>query len=174
VAELEESQQQPKKKGMLKWIILLVVLLVLGGGGFFAYKQFFAGDSGQAPAQDQAAQQEGGEGSGAQGQAGDAGTEPQIVTLPTFLVNLADPLGRRYLKLTLDVEVRGPQAAEELTASEPKVRDAIILLLSSKSYADLSSLESKILLKKEIVERLNLLLGGPKVLRVYFTEMVIQ
>jgi flagellar FliL protein len=56
----------------------------------------------------------------------------------------------------------------------PKVRDAINLLLSSKTYADLATMESKILLKNEIVERLNQILGGSKVTRVYFTEIVIQ
>jgi flagellar FliL protein len=89
-------------------------------------------------------------------------------------VNLADPLGRRYIKLTLDVEVVNPEIAKELEAAQAKVRDAVILLLSSKSYADLAPLENKILLKNELVTRLNQILGGSKVVRVYFTELVIQ
>ena len=90
------------------------------------------------------------------------------------MVNLADPLGRRYIKLTVDVEVNSPEAAAELERSAPKVRDAVNMLLSSKSYADLAPSENKILLKSEIVERLNQILGGPKVARVYFVDMVIQ
>ena len=58
--------------------------------------------------------------------------------------------------------------------SMPKVKDALLLLLSSKTYDDLATLENKILLKKEIVERLTLVLGEQKVLRVYITEIVIQ
>lgn len=61
-----------------------------------------------------------------------------VVSLPTFTVNLADPLGRRYIRLTLEVEVNSEDAAAELTNSTAKVRDAINLLLSSKSYADLA------------------------------------
>lgn len=163
------SGEKPKKKGIIKYIILLVILLLLGGGGYFAYTQFFAGG-------DDAAQSEAGDGGGEGGEATpeeDIGPT-EMVTLPTFLVNLADPLGRRYLKLTVDVEVAGTEAVDELNQNQAKVRDAIILLLSSKTYNDLNSLEAKILLKKEIVERLNLVLGGPKVVRVYFTEMVIQ
>jgi flagellar FliL protein len=170
VAEDQETrEQEPKKKsGKLKWIILVVLLLVLGGGGYFAYTQFLQKPPDQAETGEEGAEE------GAAAEEEMAEGESSMVTLPTFLVNLADPLGRRYLKLTVDVEVKNEAAAEELRENEAKVRDAIILLLSSKSYSDLSTLEGKILLKKEIVERLNLLLGSPKVKRVYFTEMVVQ
>jgi flagellar FliL protein len=166
--QLEASKDEGKKKkgGKLKWIIILVLLLgLLGGGGWFGYKYFFAkkADTTEAaPAGGEAAKKEGEKG------------KTEIVTLPTFVVNLADPLGRRYLKLTVDVEMADQKSAEELRNATPKVRDAIILLLSSKTFADLSSVESKILLKNEIVERLNQVIAGSKVLRVYFTEMVIQ
>jgi flagellar FliL protein len=76
--------------------------------------------------------------------------------------------------MTLDVEVINPKVAEELNKSTARVQDAMILLLSSKSYADLAPLENKLLLKNEIVDRLNQILGGSKVRQVYFTEMVIQ
>ncbi len=174
--QLEAPKEEGKKKGgKLKWIIILVVLLgLLGGGGWFGYKYFFA----KKAETTEGAPAESGGGHGGEkkegGKEGDKAAKPEIVTLPTFVVNLADPLGRRYLKLTVDVEMADPKAAEELKGSEPKVRDAIILLLSSKTFADLSSVESKIMLKNEIVERLNQVVSGNKVLRVYFTEMVIQ
>ncbi|MFV0348754.1 MAG: flagellar basal body-associated protein FliL [Halodesulfovibrio sp.] len=165
---MAEEDKDKKKGGKLKWIILIVLLLVLlGGGGFVAWKFFFSkpaaeGDQPQQVQLDPAAQGEA------------SPKDAQVVTLPTFLVNLADPLGRRYIKLTLDVEVVNPEVAKELEAAQAKVRDAVILLLSSKSYADLAPLENKILLKNELVTRLNQILGGSKVVRVYFTELVIQ
>ncbi len=160
------ADEEKPKKSPLKWILLLVILLLLGGGGYFAYLKFFSG-SDQKPAEQQT------EGQAAEQAAPEQG-EHQVVTLPTFLVNLADPLGRRYLKMTIDVEVVGPEAADDLNKNMPKVRDAIILLLSSKTYADLATLENKTLLKMEIVKKLNLVLGKPDVSQVYFTEMVIQ
>lgn len=168
--QLEAPKDEGKKKGgKLKWIILLVLLLgLLGGGGWFGYKYFFAKKADTA----EGAAAEGGQAAGEK--AKEEAGKTEIVTLPTFVVNLADPLGRRYLKLTVDVEMADQKAAEELRGAEPKVRDAIILLLSSKTFADLSSVESKIMLKNEIVERLNQVVPGNKVLRVYFTEMVIQ
>ena len=165
--KLESPKEEKKKRGKLKWIIILVLVLGLGGGGgYFAYTKFFSGKG------DANATKEAGEEASAE-EAGEGG-ETGMTSLPTFVVNLADPLGRRYLKLSIDVEVKDLKTVEELTRAEPKVRDAVILLLSSKTFADLSTMESKLLLKNEIVERLNQVLGGSKVLRVYFTEMVVQ
>ena len=86
----------------------------------------------------------------------------QLVTLEPFVVNLADPMGRRYLKANMDVEVTDGDVAAELNAAMPKIKDALLLLLSSKSFADISSMDKKIELKNEIVDRLNLIIGKAK------------
>jgi flagellar FliL protein len=164
------EQEGKKKGGKLKLVIvLLLVLAVLGGGGFAAWKFYLepkmAGGS-QA--------EEGAEG-GEQAAAEEApATGGQLVTLDPFVVNLADPMGRRYLKATMDVEVADATAANELTAAMPKVKDTLLLLLSSKSFEDISSMDRKIELKNQIVERLNQILGRGKVRNVYFTEFVVQ
>lgn len=170
----DETGMPAKKSGAFKWILIILVLLgLLGAGGWYAYTEYFSAQPEQAALPDEETTTIGGEGPGAQGDGQMAGYK-DLVSLPTFIVNLADPLGRRYLKLAIDVEVVDQQTARELADSEPKVRDAIILLLSSKTFEDLSTIENKIELKKEIVERLNQIVGAGKVLRVYFTDMVIQ
>lgn len=161
-------EEEKKSGGGLKWIIMILMLLLLLGGGGFAVYWFLMGP-GAKPAEHAAEEQ--GQAESAQSQ---QNMIPEIVTLPAFIVNLADPLGRRFLRLTLDVEVVGKEAAADLSRSGSRVRDAIILLLSSKSYADLASMESKITLKNEIVDRLNQIVGGARVSNVYFTEFVIQ
>ena len=163
----KQEQQPKKKKGLLKWIILAVLLLALGGGGFFAYKKFFAKAPDDAAKTEEAAPAE-------HGKEAKPGAGSQTVSLPVFLVNLADPLGRRYLKLSMDVEVKDEAAKAEVAKNEAKIKDALLLLLSSKTYQDLSTLDAKIQLKQDIVQRLNLILGNGKVIQVYFTEMVIQ
>lgn len=187
---LEGEAPKKSKKKLLIIIILAVVLLgVLGGGGYFGYKWWMGRKSAPAAA-DNASEHKsegnataaGGHGEAGHGEgakkdaAGDAATPDTgvIVSIPPLLVNLADPQGRRYLKIALDVEMSGKPAADELNKNMPKVKDALLLLLSSKTYDDLSTLEDKILLKKEIVERLTLVLGEQKVQRVYITEIVIQ
>ena len=169
----KQEQQPKKKKGMLKWIILAVLLLALGGGGFFAYKKFFA----KAPEEGaKTEEQAAGEPAkaGEHGEKAKPGAGSQTVSLPVFLVNLADPLGRRYLKLSMDVEVVDEAAKADVAKNEAKIKDALLLLLSSKTYQELSTLDAKIQLKQDIVQRLNLILGNGKVIQVYFTEMVIQ
>ncbi len=87
-----------------------------------------------------------------------------------FLVNLADPLGRRYLKLGLEVEVRDPEAQAALSKYEAKIKDTLLLLLSSKTYDSLSTMKAKVELKQEVVDRLNQIVGKGSILRVYITE----
>lgn len=162
----DASADEPKKGGSkLKWIILAVMLLLLLGGGGAAY-WFLLGPGAVVP-------EENGE-LEAEEAAKQAAMVAQIVSLPSFIVNLADPLGRRFLRLTLDVEVVSGEAADDLNKFESRVRDAIILLLSSKTYGELASMESKITLKNEIVDRLNQIIGNARVSNVYFTEFVIQ
>jgi len=153
--------------GMMKWIIIAVVVVALGVGGYFGYTMFMGGDSTEDAASEEMA--EGGE----EGETME-NLEGQLVPLPVFLVNLADPLGRRYLKLGIEVEVRDPEAQAALTKYEAKIKDTLLLLLSSKTMEGLSSMKAKVELKQEIADRLNQIIGKGTVLRVYITEMVIQ
>jgi len=171
-----EAPKKSKKKLIL--ITLSVVLLgVLGAGGFFGYKWWMARPA--SPEAENATEQKAEEGHAEKkdehGQSAAAlDGAGELVSIPPLLVNLAEPQGRRYLKLALDIEVKDKLAADSLNKNMPKVKDALLLLLSSKTYEDLGTLENKILLKKEIVERLTLVLGEQQVLRVYITEIVVQ
>lgn len=174
-----EAPKKSKKKLFVIIGITLLLVAVLGVGLFFGYKWWMGRPA--AAGADNATEQKveaGGHGEKTGEAKGEkaAGAEGggELVSIPPFLVNLADPQGRRYLKLALDIEVKDKLAADELNKNMPKVKDALLLLLSSKTYDDLASIENKILLKKEIVERMTLVLGEQKVLRVYITEIVIQ
>ena len=179
-----EAPKKSKKKLFIMIAILVVFLGALGAGGFFGYKWWIAkkASSGAENATEQKAEEGHGEKKAEGGHGGEAKSDNgtavegagEIVSIPPLLVNLAEPQGRRYLKLALDIELKDKAAADQLNKNMPKVKDALLLLLSSKTYDDLGSLENKILLKKEIVERLTLVLGEQKVLRVYITEIVIQ
>ena len=184
----EAPEGKKKKSSFLKYVILVVLLLVLGGGGYFAYLHFFAAKPPAATATTEekpvAAEEKPkaeekkpeaghGEAKGGHGEAKGGKEAPSnLVALPAFVVNLADPNARRYLKIVLDVEVTGNP--ELLEANQAKIRDALLMLLSTKTSQDLGTLEGKILLRKEIVDRINQALGQAKVARVYFTDFVIQ
>lgn len=161
------DEQAPKKKSKLKWIILIfLLLLILGGAGAGAWF-FFLQDKLNLGSTDE--------------------QEPKkvevpsavpvygkTVPLPVFTVNLSDPLGQRFIKISLEVEVANEKVIAELEQFKARIRDSIILLLSSKTYADIATVESKELLKSEITDRLNSILGVGKVYQVFITDMVIQ
>ncbi len=151
------SLPPPKKSKKLLLILGAVLILALGGGVIFLYLW-------DGPAE--AARQ---------------GSKPQeehlkrsLLPLEPFLVNLADRDTRRYLRLKVELEVDGEDGAEHLKKSLAALRDSLILLLSSKTYENLSTLEGKLQLKKETVAALQALPGGKKVSGVYFTEFVAQ
>jgi flagellar FliL protein len=156
----------PKKKSKLKWLILFLLLLLIGGGAagawFFLLKdKFLPSQEGAAAAEKVAVQ---------------AASPPMgsTVPLPVFTTNLADPLGQRFIRLNLEIEVADAKVVEELGRQNAKVRESILLLLSSKTYADIATNESKLMLKSEITNRLNVILGPGKIYQVFITDMVIQ
>ena len=121
-------------------------------------------------------------GAGGAGGAGDARIERQsdlprssgqVLPLPPITVNISDPSGRRYLKLGMEVEVNADVSAA-LQANSPRIRDAIIMLLAGKTFSDISSPDGKVLLKAEVAARLNQILGAQRVIRVYFTDFVVE
>lgn len=168
MANNDDDIAPPKKKSKAKWIILLILLLILGGAAGAAWYFIFSDGKGlsSGPSEGQPTAQ--------QTPGGDPKATGIYASLPPFLVNLSDPLGKRFIRLSVDVEVANPAVVEELTKQNARIRDSINLLLGSKTYADLSPMEGKLRLKNEILDRLNQILGGPKVTRVFLTDIVIQ
>jgi flagellar FliL protein len=97
----------------------------------------------------------------------------KVLPLPQFVVNLADPAGKRLLKLGMEVEANA-DISKELQTNDAKIRDAVITLLAGKSFAEVQAPEGKVLLRAEVAARLNQILGAPKIVRVYFTEFVVD
>lgn len=174
-----KDKAEGKRSGKLKIVLIILILLMLLVGGAASFWWFQLREPGApvksgtlqaAPAAQEAPNDAAG---------GSPATDiprPVInnVALPTVTVNLADAAGDRYLKVGMDVEVSSPDAARDIQAQSAKIRDAIIILLSSKTYAELSSTEGKMQLKNEVAARLNQILGTPRVVRVYFTDFVVQ
>ncbi len=157
----------PKKKSKLPLIIAIILILLLLGAGGGAVWYFFLAPKADAPEGQKAVKVE-------QKQGGEDAPTGFVVDLPTFLVNLSDPLGKRFIKVSMTLEMSSESAIHEVNSSMPRIRDAMIMLLSSKTYAELSPVEGKIVLKNEILARLNQILGGPKVKRISFTDFIIQ
>jgi flagellar FliL protein len=97
-----------------------------------------------------------------------------IHALDTFIVNLADKGGKRYLRITMDLELGNPELETEIVKRMPQVRDSVLMILPSKQFSDISSVEGKIALRDEIMETLNNFLIQGKITNIYFKEFVVQ
>jgi len=90
------------------------------------------------------------------------------------VVNLNDPGGKRYLKITIELEYTSEEVGAELAQRVPQLRDLIILQLSSKSLDDIQSVDGKIALRRELVQRINQILTSGKIRNLFWTQFVIQ
>lgn len=98
----------------------------------------------------------------------------RLVPLETFLVNVSGTRGRKLVKINMELEVTNSEVQEEVEKIKPKIRDYIIIITSSKTYAEISTKEGKDSLREEIKNQLNLFLTKGKITKVYFTEFILN
>jgi flagellar FliL protein len=94
--------------------------------------------------------------------------------LETFIVNLADKGGTRYLRVSMDLELENEEAVEVVEKRLPKIRDAILMILPTKKYEDIGTVEGKVSLREEMLAKINELMKPEKIRNIYFTEFVVQ
>ena len=97
-----------------------------------------------------------------------------LYSLDTMIVNLADHGGKRYLRVTMALELSDPEAATTIESRLPQVRDAILMILPTKTYDEVSTTEGKIALRSEVMEKINSLMTKGRINNIYFTEFVVQ
>lgn len=97
-----------------------------------------------------------------------------LYPLDTFTVNLKSDAGRRYLKVSMSLELEGEELSLELDAKTPVLRDRIIRILSSKTLEEISSKKGKGKVSSQIIDTLNSMIADGEIKGIYFTEFVIQ
>jgi flagellar protein FliL len=116
----------------------------------------------------------------------------EIILIENLIVNPAGTNGTRYLSTSIGLEVE-KEAAPEGGKSEgegegegngaeggrmkqltPVIRDILIAILSSRTLEELSSIEGKETVRKEILEKVQIALGEIKLSKVYFVDYVLQ
>jgi flagellar protein FliL len=147
----------PKKSRKLLFIIVAVVVLLGGGGGaYWMFAGKSAGDAEPVAAKPEA---------------------PAIVNLEPFVVNLADPGGSRYLRVTLGIVVEGENHVKELAEDDVtrlRLRSSILEMLAEQTADQLTTVEGKAGLKKAIAERAMHGAEHLKVSDVLFSEFIVQ
>ena len=99
-----------------------------------------------------------------------------ICPIKSFVVNLLDKknVGKRYLKVTMQLEVGKEEDRVLIENNIPQIRDTVLLLLSSQTLKEINTMEGKLELKQTLLSRMNQILGDGVVRRIYFTEFVVQ
>ena len=99
---------------------------------------------------------------------------------PPLVVSFADEDsgGTRFLQLTLQAMARNQHAIDAVKQHSPAIRNAFLFLLSSRTVADLMTLQGKETLRAEMTakaqEILELNTGEPGIEELYFTSFVVQ
>jgi flagellar FliL protein len=160
-ADPKAAADAPAGSNKKKLVIIIAALLVFGGAGGGA-AWFFLHDS----------------------KAGEHAKEvkkrgpPVFVPLEAFTVNLQSEGPDQFLQTTFTLQVQSSDQIELIKQNMPKVRNRLLLLLSSKAASEISMIEGKQKLAAEIIAQVNLPFEdkGPEqeVSDVLFTSFIIQ
>lgn len=153
-----------KKNIIIIAAVSLLVLAIIGGGFFMLWQKLSSLDASREDSESNKHAEKNVQGGGI----------GPIFSLEPFIVNLSDQGGKRYLRVTMGLELGDPKYAEELTKRLPQVRDTVLMILPSRKVEDLQISDGKNALRTEIQTNLNGLLGKEMIKKIYFTEFVIQ
>jgi len=175
----EEEQPKEKKSNMLMIIIIVVLILIILIGATVGILLMGGDDEAEVssppPAQEKTVSKSKRSSSNSNyedsRQLSDIGI---LYPLDTFTVNLKSDAGRRYLKVTMSLELEGEELSLELDAKSPVLRDRIIRILTSKTLEEISSKKGKQKVSTQIMDTLNSMISDGTIKGIYFTEFVIQ
>ncbi len=154
----EEAAPASKKKLI---IIIVAVVLALGGGGA---AWFFTQQKSHTKKEEVKKEE--------------PVKAPVFLTLDTFTVNLQPDPDEKFLQVDISLQVASAEAAEAIKLHMPAVKNRLLLLLTSKSAAEISTVEGKQDLSNEIIAEVKKPFAPnakpQEVLDVFFTSFVVQ
>jgi flagellar FliL protein len=132
----------PSPKRGSKLPLLIAGVLLAAGGGFVAYQRLWTDPARHAEPPPE---------------------EPGTVELEPFVLNLADPMGDRFVRVGMSVFLDRKSVAERSSGGLGlvKLRDRIIATLSSARASELASLEGKEALRRELIQAIQSLMNDP-------------
>ena len=164
MADETATATAPVKAGGGKKILIMGLLgvLLLGGGGGAAWF-LMGGEKEESGGHDQQAE--------AESQVHESGP---VMELEPFLLNLADRNELRFLKVSIKLELDRPEEKTDFQKKVPAIRDALLVLLSSKESQLLRTVNGKRRIREEIMTRVNGVMSQGKIANVFFTDFIIQ
>jgi len=153
--------------------VFFVFMGMMGGGFFLLWSQMNASIA-------QVQQQNKEEGAEEEVVEEEEATIGPLYRMDTLIVNLADHGGKRYLRVTMELELKpnekvdAAEIKEEIEMRLAQLRDTILMILPTKQYAEISTTPGKIAVRDEIISKLNTLLKKGQIAKIFFTEFVVQ
>ncbi len=108
---------------------------------------------------------------------GKAGGDAKKMSVPfnKLLVNIAGTMGSRYLLVSVTVVGTGGEAFKaKMTENDAQLRDMAMGTLAGKTLADLEKPGARNLIRTELINGFNNVLGDNSVQEIYITEFGIQ
>jgi flagellar FliL protein len=174
-AETESGSGKKKMFIIIGAAVAVTVIL-----GFVVFMMMGKGDKKDAKKEGAEAhteaKAEGGGHGGENGGHGGGGKEAatNIYPLEPFIVNIYDGQELRYLKVKVELEMAAPAMKAELDARLAPIRDAILVMLSTKTMQDIQDIQGKNQLKDEVLAAVNKQVTTGKIAKIYFTDFVVQ
>ena len=176
----QEASEEKKSGKMLMIIIIAVLILIIIIGAVVAFLLMGDDEDVQTTSAPQAKERSVSKAKSRSAASIDMDDSRQLseigilYPLDTFTVNLKSDAGRRYLKVTMSLELQGEELSLELDAKTPVIRDRVIRILSSKTLEEISSKKGKSKVSSQIMDTLNAIISDGQIQGIYFTEFVIQ
>ena len=106
---------------------------------------------------------------------GDPDVPGPIHSFDAFLVNLNEAGGGRFLRVTVELELKNDDGLAELVANERKVKDELLRFLSNLRVEETLGETNRLRIRDGIISRLNILLDDDDLVKgVYFPDFVVQ
>ena len=94
--------------------------------------------------------------------------------ISNIVLNPANSGGTRFLMVTAAFELKDGKAEQMMKDREAEVRDHILALLGKKTVEDLTDINARDVVKKEVLDTIAPLFPKGAVLKVFFPQFVIQ
>lgn len=178
----QAAAEAPAEGGSKKklFIIIGAAALVLVIAGVVVFMMMGKGDKKKEGAGAQGAPvAEGGHGAappaagGGHGGAAAPGVST-VFSLEPFIVNIYDGQELRYLKVKVELEMVNATVKPELEGRLAAIRDAILVVLTTKKLQEVQDVQGKNQLREEILTAISKIVAQGKVSKVYFTDFVVQ
>lgn len=191
MANEPEAETKPTKGGFPLVPLLIVVLVVpvvtlaltefviiprlqssLDGGDSHAQADAAPGSSGGG----HSAPGGGGHGKPSSSHGGDGAGHGSGVTyeFEDIICNLSGTMGTRFLKVSFEVVGSDPELSSMIRMKKPRVQDAIISTLSSRTIPDIEVPGGRNGLRIALISAINQAIGFAAVEELFFTEFLIQ